>query len=196
MESLVAHFQDAIGWFRTTHPAFLIVAIAILPLVGVPVSPFLILSGVRLGPLWGTVASCGALLINATLGYWLAAGWFRSGIEKLLARRGRTVPVLAKEDEWKFILVCRITPGFPLPLQNYVLGCARVNFTRYILLSLPAQWAYAFAFAYFGESLTHGSAWRIALAVSLLVALALTVSLLRRWWKKRCQVGATPESGE
>ena len=68
---------------------------------------------------------------------------------------------------------------FPLIVQNYVLGCARVNFLRYLLLTLPIQGAYAIGFVVFGHSLTQSSVWKIVLAVGLMVAIILAVSLLR-----------------
>jgi uncharacterized membrane protein YdjX (TVP38/TMEM64 family) len=41
--------------------------------------------------------------------------------------------------------ILRVTPGVPLCIQNYLLGLAGVKFARYLLLSLPAQAAYALA---------------------------------------------------
>ena len=181
MDYLSNCLEGLTAWLRTTHPAFLLVAMTLLPLAGAPASALWVLAGVRFGPFVGTLAACSTLLVNIGLGYWLSARWFRFGIEKWLTRRGYRIPKLAEEDEWKFILLLRITPGLPLTLQNYVLGCARVRFARYVVLSLPAQWAYALAFVWFGDSLTRSSLWRVALAICLLGAVLLLISLARRW---------------
>jgi uncharacterized membrane protein YdjX (TVP38/TMEM64 family) len=111
--------------------------------------------------------------------FWLAARWLRQPIEKLLAARGHRIPTLAGEDETKFIFLCRLTPGVPLTVQNYLLGGARVHFGRYLLFSLPVQWAWGVAFVIFGNSLTRSSVWRVLLAGCLLVALWLLISLDR-----------------
>jgi uncharacterized membrane protein YdjX (TVP38/TMEM64 family) len=181
METLVNIFEFLINWLRASHPAVLLAAMALLPLAGVPASAFWVLAGVRFGPLWGSVGAFGAVFVNIGLGYWLSARWFRRVIEQWLTRRGYRIPTFADEAEWKLILLCRITPGFPLALQNYVLGCARVRFSRYLALSLPAQWAYAFGFVYFGDSLTRSDLWRVLAAVCVLAAVALLLTLVRHW---------------
>ena len=84
-----------------------------------------------------------------------------------------------------FILLFRITPGIPLSVQNYLLGLAEVDFTRYLLISLPVQSVYALAFVWFGHSLTGNATWRLVLGGAALVALVLAVSLLRRWLMRR-----------
>ena len=73
----------------------------------------------------------------------------------------------------------------PLCVQNYVLGLIGVRFTRYLLLSVLVQSAYAAAFVTFGQSLVHTSAWRLALAISALLAVAMSAALVRRWLVRR-----------
>ena len=202
MEYLTNIFELLIGWLRASHPTALLAAMALLPLVGVPASGLWVLAGLRFGPLWGTMAAFGTVFVNIALGYWLAARWFRTAIEKWITRRGYRIPSLADEAEWKFILLCRITPGFPLALQNYVLGCARVRFGRYLILSLPAQCAYAFGFVCFGDSLTRTELWRVAAAAGMLAAVALIVALIRHrtgantFRIRAAAEGPAPHSGE
>jgi uncharacterized membrane protein YdjX (TVP38/TMEM64 family) len=181
MDCLSNCLEGLTAWLRTTDPAILLVAMTLLPLAGVPSSPLWVLAGVRFGPFLGTLVACSTLVVNIGLGYWLSARWFRSGIEQWLTHRGYRIPKLAEKDEWKFILLLRIAPAVPLTLQNYLLGCARVRFARYLVLSLPAQWAYALAFVWFGDSLTRSSLWRVALAICLVGAVVLFISLARRW---------------
>ena len=70
----------------------LLVAQVVLPLVGVPVSPLWIATGVRAGVVWGALLSGGALAVNLSLGYWLARKWLRRPIEAWLRARGRSTP--------------------------------------------------------------------------------------------------------
>jgi hypothetical protein len=86
-----------------------------------------------------------ALLVNFTAGYWLARCGLRLPLTRRFERRGWRIPQLSAGDETMAILILRVTPGVPLCIQNYLLGLTGVKFARYLLLSLPAQAAYALA---------------------------------------------------
>ena len=133
----------------------LLAAQVVLPLVGVPISPLWIATGVRAGAGWGTVLSAGALTVNLTLGYWLARRWLRLPIEAWLRARGRCAPQIPEAEAALWILLLRVTPGVPLFVQNYLLGLAQVRFRRYLCISLPAQLAYAAAFVSLGQALKN-----------------------------------------
>ena len=175
-------FLNLVG---NANPACLFLAVAVLPLVGIPASPLLIAVGIRLGTATGMVFVGAAYLINFCAGYWMARSWFRAPLGRWLERRGQSIPKVGAADETQFIVLVRITPGPPLFMQTYVLGFAQVGFVRYLVLSMLIQMFYVFAFLSFGQSLNHNAAWRAILAVALLIGLALAVNLLRRRLVKR-----------
>jgi uncharacterized membrane protein YdjX (TVP38/TMEM64 family) len=181
METLHSCWQMTLDAIGTAHPVVLFLALALLPLAGVPASPLWIAAGVRLGTLPAFAFCMAGLLVNFTAGYWLARGGLRLPLTRWMERRGWRIPQLATGDETLAILILRVTPGVPLCVQNYLLGLARVNFGRYLLLSIPAQAAYALAFVWLGDSLAASATWRLLLAAAALTGLALMVSLLRRW---------------
>lgn len=185
METFSGWWQLTLGAVGTAHPAVLLLAAAVLPLVGMPASPLWFTAGVRLGTLAGFWLCTGALLINFTAGYWLARWGLRSSLTLWFSRRGWRIPEIPAKDEALTILLLRVTPGVPLCVQNYLLGLAGVKFSRYLLLSIPAQAAYALAFVWLGDSLASNALWRLVLAVAGLTGLVLLVSLLRRWLNRR-----------
>lgn len=172
--------QELLSFVEALPLPGLLAAQVVLPLIGVPVSPLWIATGVRAGALWGTLLSAGALAANLTLGYWLARKWLRRPIEGWLHARGKTAPQIPETEETLWILLLRVTPGVPLFVQNYLLGLAQVRFGRYLAISFPAQLAYAVAFVALGQALKDSNVWRGMLAVSGLVAVAVTVLLIRR----------------
>ena len=192
MDAISQAWHTAMTAMGNAHPAVLFLALALLPLVGVPASPLIIAAGVRLGTGAGFALVVAALLCDFSLGYWLARRWMRAPLTRWLAGRGHVVPVLAPADEAQFILLFRITPGIPLSVQNYVLGLAGVDFTRYLLISLPVQAVYALTFVWFGNSLADNAAWKLALGAAFLVALGLAVGLLRRWLTRRSTTVSRP----
>jgi uncharacterized membrane protein YdjX (TVP38/TMEM64 family) len=166
-------------------PPLLFLAMALLPLLGLPISPFWVAAGIRLGVFWGTVLAAAALIVNFTIGYLLARTFLSNPIRRFLARRGHTIPQFTPGEQTQLILMVRITPGVPLFIQNYLLGTAGVSFLRYLLASIPAQLAYAAAFIWVGNSLSSNRTWRILLAISAFAAIAIAINLLRRRLKTK-----------
>lgn len=166
-------------WISEAPPLVLFAALVIAPLIGIPISPIWIAVGIRMGTFWGTLVALVALLLNFTLAYGLAIRFARGRIRSWIERKGKALPSLTAGDETRWIILVRITPGFPLFLQNYLLGMAGVNFVRYLLLSLPIQGVYAFLFISLGTSLSGSGLWRGIIAASGLVAAGILISFLR-----------------
>ncbi len=79
----------------------------------------------------------------------------------------------------------RITPGTPFPLQNYLLGLARMPFGWYMAVSLPLNLSIAFSIVWFGDALIKGNAMMILLAFSVIIAVILAVRQLRARLKRK-----------
>jgi uncharacterized membrane protein YdjX (TVP38/TMEM64 family) len=124
--------------------------------------------------------ACVALMVNIASGYWVSACSFGPYIQRWLAGRSAALSSVSRENEARFIFLCRVTPGIPLVIQNYVLGSARVCFRRYLMISLPVQWTYAIALVVFGDSLAHSSLWRIIMGVALIIAVIIVAGWIRR----------------
>ncbi|MDT8444479.1 MAG: hypothetical protein RQ722_09310, partial [Desulfuromonadales bacterium] len=52
--------RDWLAFFMSqdTHPGLFIIMMIILPLFGFPISPFLILVGIKFGPYWAAIITC------------------------------------------------------------------------------------------------------------------------------------------
>ncbi len=176
-------------WITEAPPLVLFAALVIAPLIGIPISPIWIAVGIRMGTFWGTLVALVALLLNFTLAYGLAMRFARGRIRSWIEKRGKSLPSLTAGDETRWIILVRITPGFPLFLQNYLLGMVGVNFFRYLLLSLPIQGIYAFLFIYLGTSLSGSGLWRGVIALAGMIAIGILITQLR------CQLARTREAG-
>lgn len=177
LAEIQAHLHALIEWVAHLHPAVLLLAIAVLPCLGVPVSPMLVAGGLAYGiPIGLTIGFVG-IALNDALAYLLAAFPMRRFIEGLLHNYGWKIPSIPKREETRVIIVFRITPGLPLPVQNYLLGLARVTFGKYLLLSLLAQSLPVIAFTVTGGSLFEGSWGLIILGVILIVAMTLIAKI-------------------
>lgn len=185
MESITHLWHLAMAAIGAAHPLVLFVALAVLPLLGVPTSPLWIAIGVGAGTMRGSGLALVALVANYSIGYWLSRRWLRRPLTIWLGKRKWRLPKVSASDEGLIILVFRITPGIPLFVQNYALGLAEVSFGRYLMISTLIQTPQVIAFVWFGNSLAGNAIWKSALAIGAIVALALVVVLLRRSVKRR-----------
>jgi uncharacterized membrane protein YdjX (TVP38/TMEM64 family) len=140
----VAMLKD--GWMRSEaflrhRPWWLFGALVILPGLPVPTSALLLLAGTvwRDRPLMACAICLLAIALNMTWTYWVAARPARGLVEKLLAAGSWRIPAMPHGNHLRFILLLRLTPGFPLFVQNYLLGFFRVPFRLYLTASMACS---------------------------------------------------------
>ena len=177
--------QATVDWVASFGPVPFFAAMAILPSLWAPVSPFLILAGALYDMPVALLGSGLALSTNMAISWLVAGKWFRPPFERLVHRFGYTVPEMTKETMVTVAALLRITPGMPFPLQNYLLGLARMPFGWYMAVSVPLNLSIAFSIVWFGDALPKGNATMILLALSVIIALSLAVRQLRARLKRK-----------
>lgn len=171
---------DFLKQVSSAGPVGLGLALATLPLIGVPISPFWIAAGVVLGPVHGLGLAVVGLGVNLTLAYWVSRVVLRGVISRRLEKSGYGLPDVGSDDAWKLVLAVRLIPGVPLVVQNYLLGVANVPFGTYLGVSLPPLTAYAAGFIWLGDSIVTVRGGGIVAACGLLVGLGFLLSFVRR----------------
>ena len=184
-EILEIDVRTAVDWIAGFGPVPFFAAMAILPSLWAPVSPFLILAGSLYDMPLALLGSGLALSSNMVISWLVAGKWFRPPFERLVSRLGYTVPEMTKETMITVAAMLRITPGTPFPLQNYLLGLARMPFGWYMAGSLPLNLSIAFSIVWFGDALIKGNATMILLAFSVIIAVILAVRQLRARLKRK-----------
>ncbi|MEN8660864.1 MAG: VTT domain-containing protein [Lentimonas sp.] len=168
--------------FLEANPWALILALAILPGIGAPISPLLIMVGGVLGPKYGLPMACLiAIAAQSTCTMWtylLAAGPLK-GILKKYILRTRALPAFSESNAMRFALILRITPGIPYAVQNVVLGIIGLKLKPYILVSIPITAAWTIGFVTTGGAIFKGSVGMAITGILLLVILILVTRILR-----------------
>lgn len=164
------------------HPWALVLSVVILPGIGAPISPLLILFGVVLSPLYGVTTAC-LLGIAANTAcciwtYYLSNGPLRTFLKTYILR-DRALPELTPQNALRIGLIIRITPGIPFALQNVVLGVLGLPFLTYLLVSIPPQAMYTIGFVITGGAIFQGKAGLAITGILVLIAIALATKMLR-----------------
>ncbi len=165
-------------------PVVFFAAMAVLPVAGVPMSPFALAAAPLFGARLGTPVILGlglaAITFNLTMTYWLARRWLRPLLSRLLIRLGYKMPQVESGDATDLIVLLRVTPGPPFFVQNYLLGLAEVPFGRYLVISCAVQWSFNVAFMLFGDALSQGRGKMAMISIGLLAALVAGTHLVRK----------------
>jgi uncharacterized membrane protein YdjX (TVP38/TMEM64 family) len=181
LKALVAQGLELI---RHAGPVVFFGSMALLPALGAPLSPFALTAGSVFAPSLGMplviVLALTAVTFNIMFSYYLARRAFRPLLEKLVVRLGYKLPEVAAGDATDLIILVRVTPGLPFPVQNYLLGLAQVPVVKYAVISCAVQWSFNTAFILFGDALLHGQGKLALLGLCGLVALTVGTHLLRK----------------
>lgn len=186
MFECAGQIRDNAKSFGQTMPLFLYpLIIFILPLFPIPISFMYFLAGGREESRLIVISACALGLIANVIVAYFVAGKFSNIIRPWLEKRGKKIPTIPKGDEFDLIFLVRVIPGSPLTVQNYLLGLAKVDFKKYLLVSLPIQLVQLVAYICFGDGIINGSAGKFFMGLSLLCVVAIIARLVQKRYNKK-----------
>ncbi|MDB6168044.1 MAG: associated Golgi protein [Verrucomicrobia bacterium] len=179
----------SVAFFREAGPWPFFGAMALLPLLGFPISPFTLAAGPVFAPVLGLerviLFALLAVVANVALSYWIAARALRPLVMRIVKSFGHTLPEIQPNATWPVILLIRIVPGPPFFLQNYLLGLARVPFGIYMLVSTVVPAAYLAAVIVFGDAFMRGDRRAMIGAGLIFLVAGAILHLTRRFLARK-----------
>ena len=136
--------RESIMAYGESLPAsWLIVAFAILPMLGFPISILLVLLGVRFGFTQGMVICALGLAAHHITGYFAVHGALRNRIHEKLKAHGYELPRLGgKNPAWLTLLFAAIH-GPPYTLKVYLPALTEIPFRIYFWVGVPVHLAFS-----------------------------------------------------
>lgn len=174
--------ESVLAWKREANPIVFFAAMALLPIVGVPITPFFVLAGATFSVPVGLAGSAAALAVNLVLSFWLARSRLRPPLERLLGRTRYSLPDLeaAPHRAFRFTMLMKVAPGLPLSVKHFAIALAGVPFLTYFLVSFAISGLYAASFIVLGGSLLQHDIGTAVAAGAVLVALGIAVAWVQR----------------
>ncbi len=174
---------------RGYGPVAFFSAMALLPVVGMPMSLFTLTAGevfaAQMTMTGVILATAGSVAISISLGYWLSRYAMRPLLLRILSRFGYSIPTVDRANALSIVLVLRLTPGPPFCFQNFLLGIAQVPFRLYFIVSWLSALPYIIAGVILGKGMLAGNFRFVAIGVGCVVVAAVIVQWLRRKYVKR-----------
>lgn len=117
--------------------AWFVIGFITLPLLGFPVSIFLVLSGVRFG-FWGGMGLAAlSMVIHHTVAFHVVHSWFRRRVRNWLEHKGYPVPQLIEKSPVWFTAIFAAVHGPPYVVKVYSLALTDLPFRIYFWAGAP-----------------------------------------------------------
>ena len=173
-----------VRWMSEASPVPFFLAMALLPAIGVPLSPFMLAAGATFGVWGGLVGSIAAIALNLCVCYAIAHSRLRRRLQALFARFDYKVPDFTAGGgaAWRFSAAVKLAPAIPAFAKTYILAVTGVPFAIYFGVSLVISSVFAVAWIVLGDSLL---AHDVNLTTLAAVAIAVLVIIAVWWWKRR-----------
>lgn len=162
------------AWKREAGPLPFFTLMAVLPVIGVPITPLFLLAGAAFGTSAGLLGSLLSLAVNLWLCHWIATSGLRPRLERLLRRYNYQLPDFRghPQNTLKFSVLVKLAPGVPAFAKNYLLGISGVPLPIYFAVGMVVTGIYGALLVILGESLLVHDLRQSALSVGLLAVIA------------------------
>lgn len=177
---------------REIGPVRFFIALAILPGLGLPTTPFFVLAGATFSPWVNVLGISLSLAAHVTICYWLARSWLRGWVEWLLQRIGYSMPHLQDRDALRFALLIKMAPGLPTFLKNYAIGMSGISFWPYFMVTFGVTGCYAAVFATMGDSIMERDFGMGLISAALFIAIIVALYFVRKKLKVERLPGSAP----
>jgi len=163
------------------HPAIFLFLMLVLPIVGVPITIFLVLVGIKFGIVYGLLASAVTMFCHMAVTYYLVHFSLRKWITVLLKPYNVSVPKLSGKKHRLHAFIFMLIPGVPYAVKNNLLALAKMPFVPYMIINWTAQFGLSIPFIILG-----GAVMKMDLKI-LITALALLAGgyLLQYYLRKK-----------
>jgi hypothetical protein len=164
--------RDLVALVNEEIPPWLFVCLmALLPLVGAPISLFYALAGIVFPMGLGVLVT--ALVIPFHLAvFFLLARAVKTPIETILARRGHRPPAIPAHRRASFCLIMNMLP-IPYVVKNYLQPLAGIRFPLFFWVSWPVQLVLALPMVLVGSAATDMDPVLLSIAVALFAGMYL-----------------------
>ncbi|MBI4774435.1 MAG: hypothetical protein HY788_09695 [Deltaproteobacteria bacterium] len=195
---LLVYLADQYDWAAAagrlindnTPLAPFLILMAVLPILGFPISVFLVVSGIKFGLLGGILVSTLFYPLHLVLSYYLANSVVRQRLSKMLARWGYDTPRIPGQQLILYGSIFAAIPVIPYTPKNYLLALAGLPFKPYVLICWPIHTALGLPFIFLGQSAVSLD-FRVALAAVVLLTGAYVIAV---WLRRRYAFSAEEDS--
>lgn len=163
-----------------THPGLFLLMFVVLPLVGFPITAFLVLIGAKFGAWAGVLIMAVGMPIHLLVAFFAAHTFLRTLVQRYLEKIDYRLPEVPKNRIFSFSFIFMAVPGLSYTLKNYVLALSGVPFKYFFLSGYLIQAAMGVPFVVAGEALAGKSLLLLAAVLVVLLLVYLVIYKIRK----------------
>ena len=163
-----------------THPSLFLLMFILLPLVGFPISVFLVLLGVKFSAWTGVLLVLIVMPVHLLVSFLTANSLMRAFILRILTKLAYPLPQIPQERALWFSLIFMAVPGLPYTVKNYALPLAGAPFRIYFLSGYLVQGAIGIPLVLAGNAASGKHAVLLGGVIILMIAIYAFVRRLRK----------------
>lgn len=169
-----------------THSAVVVILYLLLPLIGFPITLFLLLLGVKFDIMSGVLVMTGGMAFHVALSFPAANTLLRPLIEKILSKSRYRLPDYSHRRFAMPAVIFMLVPGLSYIMKNYILSLSGIPFRAYFFIAWPTQAVMGIPVVVAGGLVQHRHLW---LLLPLLILMAIGYFVFHRLRKRRGRIG-------
>ncbi len=174
-----ATFTDVLKQIKEAGPLPYFAALAFVPCIGFPTTPFFLLAAPAFGVPVSILGTALALAVQFSFSYWLAKSHLRGWLQKLLARTRYDLPEVKARNFWRVAVLIKLPPGVHPALKHYLMALAGIPFGIYFTVSWSLSMIYAVGAIILGDSVWDRNFVGFLAGLTVIVLLIIAVRWLR-----------------
>lgn len=163
-----------------------IVLMLVLPILGIPVSLFLILVGIKFGIGSGLLLSALLMLSHMVITYFIVHSFLRDLVIRLMHYFKIPVPPMEKHEinRWQ-AFIFMLVPGLPYVVKNNLLAMTGIPLGSYIIISWTSQFGLSIPLILMGGAIMEMDAVILIIACILALAVYFLKIMVKRILRRR-----------
>ncbi len=178
------------------NPVFFLFLMLILPIVGVPLSFFLVLVGMKFGTVEGVLLSAALMLCHMAATYFLIHSFLRKWIYILLKFFHIPIPETKGDHNKWHAFIFMLIPGLPYAVKNNLLALTGMPLLPYLTINWTAQFGLSIPLIVLGSAVMEMNLAILGIALALLLAAYLLQYFLRKKYRKTVVLEEAPGNAE
>ena len=179
--AFVIDVEEARRWIEGVDGVWFFLLLAVLPVLGFPISVLQILAGVKFGFWAGISVNAVAMGVNLVGAHWVGSGFLRGRVTNLLSRTRFRLPEVRNNEQSVLGFLVPLLPG-SYALKNYLMVLGGVSLRTLMCICLPVYAVRATSGIFLGDISGHLTPWLIALLViGKIIAIVLTIWVIKRY---------------
>ena len=170
-----------VDWGQSLSDSGFLAAFCLLPLLGFPLTIFLVIAGLKFGIGWGMLLATIAIALHNLIAYGVTKSWAKVWVKRLFDRMEYEMPEIPSQHHVWFTAVFTFVPGLPYAIKLYGLALTNISFRHYFWIGWPIYAVSCILYVGLGDA---ASSLSLGWFLGFVAAGILLTYVAKRWFQR------------